>query len=69
MILHGDTEQAVPPDASIASLSNIFLASLLGCLSLGAGEQQRSVATLMRSGNSLLLELDGYVNASRCSGS
>jgi hypothetical protein len=38
--LHGDTEQAVPPDASIECLSSDFLASLLGWLSLGAGEQR-----------------------------
>jgi len=37
-------EQAVAPDASIAWLSRNFLASMLGWLSLGAGEQQRYAA-------------------------
>jgi hypothetical protein len=37
-------EQAVAPDASIACLSSNFHASMLGWLSLAAGEQQRWVA-------------------------
>jgi hypothetical protein len=39
-------EQAVAPDASTAWLSSNFLAPLLECLSLGAGEQQRSTSFL-----------------------
>jgi hypothetical protein len=38
--------QAVTPDASIRCLSTNFLASLLGWLSLGTGEQRRSASYL-----------------------
>jgi len=40
-------QQVIRADASIAWLSSDFLAQMLGCLSLGAGEQQRSVLPLV----------------------
>jgi hypothetical protein len=58
-----ETEQAVAPDASVAWLSSNFLASEVGWLSLGAGEQQRYAASHVIVRASLRRSSDEKVSA------